>query len=128
MKVLIDMNLAPAWVGYLDDHGIAATHWSAVGDPRAPDEVLMQHALEAGAVLFTHDLDMGTLLALSGASGPSVLQLRTLDITPEVVGSAVVRVLTDHADEFAAGAIVTVDLQKARVRLLPIRKRSNEPA
>jgi predicted nuclease of predicted toxin-antitoxin system len=47
--------------------GHEAVHWSEVGDPRAPDTVLMQWAIAHGYAVFTHDLDFGTMLALSGA-------------------------------------------------------------
>jgi len=35
VKILIDMNLSPLWVTYLQAHGFDAAHWSAKGDPRA---------------------------------------------------------------------------------------------
>ena len=31
MKVLIDMNLSPEWVGFLEREGHQAIHWSEVG-------------------------------------------------------------------------------------------------
>ena len=37
IKVLVNMNLSPEWVSTLTDEGWEAVHWSAVGDPRAPD-------------------------------------------------------------------------------------------
>lgn len=37
IQILIDMNLSPDWVAELGKHGWAATHWTAVGDPRAKD-------------------------------------------------------------------------------------------
>jgi hypothetical protein len=45
--------------------GHEAVHWSEVGNPRAPDTVLMQWAIANGYTVFTHDLDFGTMLALS---------------------------------------------------------------
>ena len=33
--------------------------------------------------VFTHDLNMGTMLPLSQAEGPSVLQVRCLNVLPE---------------------------------------------
>ncbi len=42
MKILIDMNLSPAWVDLLTREGIQARHWSNVGDPRASDQVIMK--------------------------------------------------------------------------------------
>jgi len=41
---------------------------------------------------------------------------------PEENGDDVVRVLVDHAEAIAAGAIVTIDLVGARVWVLPIRR------
>ena len=41
----------------------------------------MAWAGEHGSVVFTHDLDFGSLLALTQAVGPSVIQVRTQDVT-----------------------------------------------
>ncbi len=49
----------------------------------------MQWAIANGYVVFTHDLDFGTMLALSGADGPSVLQVRCLNVLPEAIGTLV---------------------------------------
>jgi predicted nuclease of predicted toxin-antitoxin system len=68
--------LSTEWIPLLRAAGHEAVHWSEVGDPRAPDTALMQWAIANGFAVFTHDLDFGTMLALSGADGPSVLQVR----------------------------------------------------
>ncbi len=122
MKVLIDVNLAPAWTEVFAANGVDALHWTTVGDPRAPDEELLRYAREHGYIVFTHDLDFGTLLALTRARGPSVLQVRTQNVLPEAIGSLVVRVLTEQAPSLSAGALVTVDEHMARVRVLPIHR------
>lgn len=83
MKILIDVNLPPKWTKAFAANHIQAVHWTTVGDPRATDEDLMRHAREQGYVLFTHDLDFGTLLALTRALGPSVLQVRTQNVLPK---------------------------------------------
>jgi len=42
MKILIDMNLSPAWVRVLEEAGHSAIHWSTIGSLNAPDrEVLL---------------------------------------------------------------------------------------
>jgi len=122
MSVLVDMNLSPVWVEFLASAGIEALHWSAVGDARAPDRELMAWARERGYVVFTNDLDFGTLLALTNATGPSVLQVRVLDLLPSAIGADVLRVLAQHADELQRGALVTLDGTTTRVRVLPIRR------
>lgn len=120
IKVLVDVNLSPAWTAMLATKGIEAVHWTAVGDPRAPDDELLRYARERGYVVFTHDLDFGTLLALTRAHGPSVIQVRAQNVLPDAIGDLVVRVLTEQAAALESGALVTVDPNAARVRLLPI--------
>ena len=73
VKLLVDMKLSPDWVPLLVDHGWSAVHWSDLGDPGASDRAIMEWAVTHEYVVFTHDLDFGTMLALSHAAGPSVL-------------------------------------------------------
>jgi len=122
VKVLVDMNLSPIWVGFLTDRGIEAVHWMDVGDARAPDETLMRWARQRGAVGLTHDLDFSALVATTGASGPSVVQVRAQNVLPDAIGEDIVSVLREHSDALAEGAIVTVDEVASRVRILPVRK------
>jgi predicted nuclease of predicted toxin-antitoxin system len=67
------MNLSPGWIRVLERHGHEAVHWSAVGDIRAHDDEIMAWARERGHVVFTHDLDFGSTLAVTQARSPSVL-------------------------------------------------------
>jgi predicted nuclease of predicted toxin-antitoxin system len=120
IKVLIDVNLSPAWTAMLATKGIEAVHWTAVGDPRAPDDELLRYAREHGYIVFTHDLDFGLLLALTRANGPSVVQVRAQNVLPDAIGDLVVRVLTEQATVLASGALVTVEPHATRVRVLPI--------
>ena len=41
MRLLIDMNLSPRWVGLLERAAIDAVHWSTVGAHNAPDKQIM---------------------------------------------------------------------------------------
>jgi predicted nuclease of predicted toxin-antitoxin system len=82
IAIVIDMNLSPDWVPVLQGHGWQAVHWSSVGDPRAADQEIIDWALANHHVVFTHDLDLGTTLALTHAAGPSVLQVRGQDFFP----------------------------------------------
>jgi len=102
VKLLLDMNLSPAWVRFLEENGFEAVHWSATGEPTATDAVIMAWARNRGFVVITHDLDFSALLAATEAVGPSVLHVRTQDVE---------------------GAIVSIDELASRVRVLPVRKR-----
>jgi predicted nuclease of predicted toxin-antitoxin system len=114
------MNLSPTWVEYLGTYGVSAVHWSDLGDVRAKDRAIMAHAREHGFVVFTHDLDFGIILAVTHALGPSVIQVRTQDPLPQIVGELVVSAIQMHRPLLERGALVTIDPKKSRARVLPI--------
>jgi predicted nuclease of predicted toxin-antitoxin system len=122
MKLLLDMNLAPTWVRFLEENGFEAVHWSAAGEPTATDAVIMAWARGRGFVVITHDLDFPAILASTEARGPSVIQVRTQDVLPDAIGPDIVRVLRDQRAALDQGAIVSVDELTSRIRVLPIRK------
>jgi predicted nuclease of predicted toxin-antitoxin system len=121
VKVLIDMNLAPRWVSYLRQAGHDATHWSTVGARNASDAVLMRHARERDHVVLTHDLDFSAILAASGGDKPSVIQIRADALSPEDIGPSVLAAMQLLESELAAGALLTIEPARTRVRLLPLR-------
>jgi predicted nuclease of predicted toxin-antitoxin system len=100
--------------------GWSSVHWSTVGDIRALDTTIMAWALQEKHSVFTHDLDFGTLLALTHAAGPSVVQIRTPRVLPEHIGTIVLAAFNQYEQELAAGALITIELMKCRVRILPL--------
>lgn len=120
LNILIDMNLSAGWVPFLQSAGWTATHWSVVGDPKASDRTIMDWAEANGYLVFTHDLDFGTILALTHKTGPSVLQLRAQDVLPNHIGDLVIAAIRQHETDLASGALVVVEEGKNRVRILPI--------
>lgn len=120
MRILLDMNLSPTWVPFLNQAGFDCTHWSAVGDARAQDAEIMRWARDNAYVLFTHDMDFGALLAATRARGPSVLLARVNDTMPDAIGADVIRVLHFRRESFERGALVTIDKARSRVRILPL--------
>jgi len=120
MKILIDMNLSPDWVQVFIKYNIQSVHWSTVGDPRATDRVIMEWAKTNSYVVFTNDLDFGSLLAATQAESPSVIQIRTQDLLPASIENIVIEALRSLASELESGALITLDLTRYRVRILPI--------
>lgn len=121
MKLLVDMNLSPRWVAVLTEGGFEAVHWSVVGAPNAPDAAIMAFALASDFVVLTHDLDFSAILATTHGTKPSVVQLRADDVSPSAIGPVVLAALRQTQRELGDGALLTVDPQRARVRLLPLR-------
>src|SRR5262245_43988501 len=93
MRFVIDMNLSPDWVDYLGERGHDAVHWSSVGPVDASDDAIMDWARDEGRIVLTSDLDFAALLALSGTSGPSVIQLRTETTLPARAGRSVLEAI-----------------------------------
>lgn len=120
MNLLLDMNLSPSWILVLEAEGWNATHWTSVGPVDAPDVIVMRWAKEHGYCVVTNDLDFSAILAATRAEGPSVIQIRGQDLSPETLGPMLVAVLRDHTSALLVGAILTVDLRNARVRRLPV--------
>lgn len=120
MKILIDMNLSPEWGTLFAREGWDSRHWKETGDPRAPDIEIMHWAGSRGYVVFTHDLDFGALLASTGASGPSVVQLRCEDTRPLAMGETVLAALHLLESPLKLGALVTIDPRRRRMTLLPL--------
>ncbi|MGB6689620.1 MAG: DUF5615 family PIN-like protein [Terracidiphilus sp.] len=120
MKVLVDMNLSPDWVGYLSDAGIESAHWSSIGSVDAPDRQIMSFAAQNEYVVLTQDLDFSAILAATHDCKPSVVQIRSDNLSLDAIGKAVVAALLQLRTELEAGALLTIDQAKrVRLRLLP---------
>ena len=118
------MNLSPDWTAAFTAANIESVHWSTIGDPRAEDTEIVEYALINGYIVFTHDLDFGTILALTHAAGPSVIQVRTQDILPSHLGNTLISVVRENESALGQGALIVVDEARARVRILPLRRDS----
>ena len=119
MRLLIDMNLSPRLEALLLGVRIKAVHWSRLGFGNATDAEIMAYARTNRLVVVTHDLDFGAILAATGAEGPSVVQIRGLDLSPEALVAPLSAALRQCAEALAQGAILTVDTARLRLRLLP---------
>ncbi|MFZ5993575.1 MAG: DUF5615 family PIN-like protein [Thermodesulfobacteriota bacterium] len=115
------MNLSPQWVPVLEEAGWEAVHWSRIGRPDASDHEVLDYARSNGYVVFTHDLDFGTVLAATKADFPSVIQIRTQDVSPAHLGQLVISALRQFKQSLEAGALITVDEKKLRARILPLQ-------
>lgn len=122
MKILVDMNLSPEWVKVFTDKGIAAVHWSTIGAVNATDKDLMTWAKNCGYIVLTHDLDFGSILAATKADSPSVIQLRFQNISPEKSKELVLHLITLYSSELDSGVLISIDMDRARLRILPLAK------
>jgi predicted nuclease of predicted toxin-antitoxin system len=78
-------------------------------------------AAETNSVVVTADLDFPAILASAKDQGPSVLLIRSDNLNPENLKSAVLQTIQIAREELEAGAIVSIDPSRSRIRLLPLR-------
>lgn len=120
MRLLLDVCVGRGWIAWLDAHDIAAARWRDLGRMTASDTEILEFARANGYIVFTHDLDFGTILATTGRDSPSVVQVRGSDLSPDAVGAMVLEALRECAELLAGGVLVTVDAKRARATVLPI--------
>lgn len=120
MRIVVDMNLSPRWAVHLRALGHEASHWSEVGDHRAPDSEVLAWASVRGHAVLTHDLDFADLLARTQARAPSVVQLRCIQPRPGSLALLLGWAMDRHAEELRSGAVLSIDRRGTRVRMLPL--------
>lgn len=120
LRVVIDVNLSPEWVSVLRNAGFDAVHWVDVGSPSALDREIMDWAVAKGYAIFSHDLDFSTMLALTQAEGPSLIQIRGPHVLPEQMADALVSSLHRFRSDLEAGALLLIEPGRSRVRILPL--------
>ncbi|WP_461450977.1 DUF5615 family PIN-like protein [Mucilaginibacter sp.] len=87
---------------------------------RCADSALIDWARQNSYVIFTHDLDFGTTLALTKAESPSVIQVRTQNITVDHLSKMVISTLKTYTELLEKGALIVLDEDKKRIRILPL--------
>lgn len=121
MKFLIDMNLSPNWEQQFIIQGWQARHWSKIGKGNAPDEEILAWAKENSYIIFTHDLDFGAILAATKADSPSVIQIRSQDVTPSAIKDILFAAIQEYQPLLQSGSLIVVHPNKSRARILPLK-------
>jgi predicted nuclease of predicted toxin-antitoxin system len=123
MNILLDMNVSVEWIKPFRDAGLNCIHWSQIGDIRAPDVEIFQWAAQHQYIVYTHDLDFGAILAATNTQFPSVIQIRSQKFFPDnsLTIKYIINSLQHYANDLQDGALITIDEQKSRVRILPLK-------
>jgi predicted nuclease of predicted toxin-antitoxin system len=108
------------WVEALKKHGHQAVYWTNIGAHDATDETILEYAAKNDYVLFTNDLDFGTLLFHRKSKIPSVIQIRGGWLLPETALPYVVSALEQCKAQLGEGALLVLTEDRSRIRLLPL--------
>jgi predicted nuclease of predicted toxin-antitoxin system len=133
MQLLLDMNISPNWVLFFAENGIESVHWYTQGAATATDAQIIQHALRNKMIIVTHDLDFSAILAATSGSSPSVIQIRSTNLSQRVIGEKVLTAVKQFNSELAAGALLTIEPRNGSwtghcVRFLRVPARREEAA
>ena len=60
------------------------------------------------------------ILASTKGSKPSVVQIRGDDVSPDVIGEKVLLAIFQMESELEAGALLSIDAKRTRMRILPL--------
>ena len=121
MKFLVDESLSHRVAEALRSAGHDAIH--VVADLHrggSPDPEILALAREELRVIVAADTDFGELLALGQDALPSVVLFRREQRRPHEQAQTLLDNLDQFRDALESGAIVVIESQRIRVRLLPI--------
>jgi predicted nuclease of predicted toxin-antitoxin system len=113
LKLLLDSCIWPGAKAALE---LAGHEVEWVGDWAADpgDDKVLAHAARSGQVVVTLDKDFGELAVVFDAAHAGIVRL--VDFRSSKQAPVCLRVIEEHGVELAAGAIVTVERGRTRIR------------
>jgi len=120
MKLLLDQGLPQTTAELLRKAGIDSLHVGEIGYAAAEDSIILQFGRNQKCVIVTLDADFHTLLALSGATEPSVIRIRIEGLKADATAEILKTVLALSIQDLENGAAVTVQERRIRVHRLPL--------
>jgi len=120
VKLFADINISTHVVAELAARGHEIARMDRFLDPRAEDAEIASFVSRHHGVLITRDQDFPAILAMSGATSPTIINLRHSRTDVAFLVTLLDAVLRSHTEDITTGAVVTIDDGGVRVHLLPI--------
>jgi predicted nuclease of predicted toxin-antitoxin system len=125
LKLLLDQGVPRAGAARLRAAGWDVVHVGELGMAAAKDAEILKAAEDLSAGIATLDADFHGLLALSGASAPSVIRLRLQGLQTDALVNLLLSIAPQIADAVAAGSMITVNRRTVRIHRLPLTRSSD---
>ena len=122
MRFLCDMGISRKVSQWLRLQGHESAHLGEEGLARLPNGQIFAKAKLENRIVLTFDLDFGEITALAGDSTTSVVVFRVRNTRADHVIDRLSATLAIATQPLEAGAIVTVEETRVRIRELPVRK------
>ena len=122
IRALLDQGLPRSATALLRRAGWDVEHVGDLGLANAADATILERAVSDARMVITLDADFHRLLAISGASQPSVVRIREEGLKAEGMVVLLLDAVGRTAQSLTSGAAVTVTARKVRIRALPIER------
>lgn len=122
MRLLLDMGVSVRVAQGLRADGHHVHHLDELELNELPDSSIFALAVAEGRTIATFDLDFSEIASFAPAPTASVLSLRLDDQSTLNVLARLRAAIEACGDALSAGAIVTVEQTRCRVRRYPIRE------
>jgi len=120
MKILLDMNIPLKYASLLKDNDYEIIRWSDIGACDAEDIEIMNFARENDFIVLTCDLDFSAILSSTNDLKPSIIQIRASLLHAERAAELIKYAINKNKNDLEKGAVLSIDLKRARLRLLPL--------
>jgi len=127
VRLLLDQGLPRTTVARLIEAGHDAIHVGDIGFASASDSAILETGRSQDQVVVTLDADFHAEMALSGAVKPSVIRIRIEGLRADALSALLERVVTQCGPDLEAGALISVEPQRIRLRHLPLTDRPQRP-
>lgn len=120
MRWLLDQGLPRSAAQLLCGQDMDAVHAGDIGMASAADAEIIEVAEREDRIIVTLDSDFHALLAISGASKPSVIRIREEGLKGPALCQMILQLWDQFSEVLLQGCVLTATLKQARIRLLPI--------
>ena len=123
IRLLLDQGLPHTTVKHLDSPGWDVQHVSDIGLSRASDREILNAARNDSRTIATLDADFHTMLALDGASSPSVIRIRREGLKGRELAELLCVIWPMIEKNVMQGAMITVTENSLRIHNLPVSRK-----
>jgi predicted nuclease of predicted toxin-antitoxin system len=120
MKLLLDQGLPLSAAALLRETDLDTIHVGEIGMSEAEDADIIERARDEGRVVVTLDADFHALLALDGATNPSVVRIRIERLRAQALTDLLLAVIAECVEDLEQGSAITVEPSRIRIRRLPL--------
>lgn len=120
MRLVLDQGIPRDAATWLRKLGYECTHVGEIGMSKADDDEILALSLTQNATVVTMDADFHAIVAVSGASRPSVIRIRIQGLDTGAVVRLIQTVVTSFETDLRRGSLVTVKAHKITCHRLPI--------